>query len=115
MSVSSFDEFNGSLKPNLQSQNTKMSNCTQSVEMLTIAIRYVASGCSFTDLHYSYRVGISTASKIVRCVCSAICEHSQAWPPHTRGNHIYVTVSTLSLEAWHKVSSHKLVLQLSLL
>lgn len=32
----------------------------------------MASGCTFTDLHYSYRVGISTARKIVKEVCAAI-------------------------------------------
>ena len=31
--------------------------------------RYLASGCSFHDLHFSYRIGISTASKTVREVC----------------------------------------------
>ena len=30
--------------------------------------RYLASGCSFHDLHLFYRIGISTASKIVRVV-----------------------------------------------
>lgn len=34
--------------------------------------RYLASGCTFTDLHYSFRVGISTARKIVKEVCEAI-------------------------------------------
>lgn len=32
----------------------------------------MASGCTFTDLHYTFRVGISTATKIVKDVCSAI-------------------------------------------
>ena len=31
--------------------------------------RYLASGCSFHDLHFSYRIGISTARNIVRTVC----------------------------------------------
>jgi len=34
--------------------------------------RYLASGCSFHDLHFSCRTGISTASKIVREVCLSI-------------------------------------------
>jgi len=34
--------------------------------------RYLASGCSFHDLHISYRNGISTASKTVREVCLSI-------------------------------------------
>jgi len=31
--------------------------------------RYLASGCSFHDLHFSYRFEISTASKMLRAVC----------------------------------------------
>jgi hypothetical protein len=34
--------------------------------------RYLASGCSFHDLHFSYQIGISTASKIVKAVCFSI-------------------------------------------
>ena len=31
--------------------------------------RYLASGCSYYDIHFSYRIGISTASKTVIAVC----------------------------------------------
>lgn len=31
--------------------------------------RYLASGCSLTELHYVYRIGISTLCEIVRNVC----------------------------------------------
>jgi len=34
--------------------------------------RYLASECSFHDLHFSYWIGISTASKRVREVCLSI-------------------------------------------
>ncbi|KAG5884327.1 hypothetical protein JTB14_027657 [Gonioctena quinquepunctata] len=34
--------------------------------MLAVTLRYLASGCTFTELHYTYRIGISTASKIVK-------------------------------------------------
>ncbi|KAG5879716.1 hypothetical protein JTB14_000394 [Gonioctena quinquepunctata] len=29
--------------------------------MLAVTLRYLASGCTFTELHYTYRIGISTA------------------------------------------------------
>lgn len=32
-------------------------------------LRYLASGSTFTDLHYYFRLGISTISKIVRLMC----------------------------------------------
>ena len=34
--------------------------------------RYIASGCSFHDLHFSYRIGISTARKIFKAKCLSI-------------------------------------------
>jgi len=36
--------------------------------------RYLASGCSFHDLYFSFRTGISTASKTGTEVCRSI------WP-----------------------------------
>ena len=35
--------------------------------------RYLKSECSFHDLHFSYRIGISTASSIVREVFGLSC------------------------------------------
>ncbi|KAJ8892870.1 hypothetical protein PR048_005451 [Dryococelus australis] len=49
-----------------------MRNCTQPAGMSVVALRYLARGCTFTDLHYTYRIGVSTARKIVRDVCKAI-------------------------------------------
>ncbi|XP_042868695.1 protein ALP1-like isoform X2 [Penaeus japonicus] len=38
-------------------------------ERLAITLRYLASGCSFTDLHYIYRCGRTTAAEVVKEVC----------------------------------------------
>ncbi|CAH1998914.1 unnamed protein product [Acanthoscelides obtectus] len=72
MSMASFDELHDKLKNVLRSQNTKMRNCIQPIEMLAVTLRYLVRGCTFTDLHYTYRIGIYTASKIVKEVCKAI-------------------------------------------
>ncbi|XP_072400700.1 uncharacterized protein [Diabrotica undecimpunctata] len=72
MSVRSFDELHWKLKSVLQRQNTQFRTCIQPVEMLAIYLRYLSSGCTFTDLHYSYRVGILTAKNIVEEVCATI-------------------------------------------
>lgn len=40
--------------------------------VLPLCFRYLASGCTFSELHYTYLLGISTISKIVREVCCAI-------------------------------------------
>ncbi|CAH2003063.1 unnamed protein product [Acanthoscelides obtectus] len=71
-SVSSFDELLQRVQTQLQRQDTNMRNCIQPEQMLAVTLRYLASGCSFTDLYYSYRLGISTISKIVREVCDIL-------------------------------------------
>lgn len=40
--------------------------------MFFFCFRYLGSGCKFVDLHYSYRVGISTIAEIIREVCHFI-------------------------------------------
>ncbi|KAJ8949391.1 hypothetical protein NQ318_007487 [Aromia moschata] len=72
MSIKSFDELHEKLKPVLQKKNTPMRECIEPIQMLCVALRYLGSGCTFTDLHLQYRLGISTISKIVKCVCSSI-------------------------------------------
>ncbi|GBN74709.1 hypothetical protein AVEN_224459-1 [Araneus ventricosus] len=37
-----------------------------------VPFRYLGSGCTFTDLHYAFRIGISTLRKIIKDVCKAI-------------------------------------------
>ena len=43
-------------------------------ELLIAGLFFIClvSGCSFHDLHFSYRIGISIASKIVSAVCLSI-------------------------------------------
>ncbi|CAH1998873.1 unnamed protein product [Acanthoscelides obtectus] len=78
MSVLSFDELHQRLKTSLQKKDTFMRECIQPIKMLAVTIRYLASGCTFTDLHYSYRLGISTISNIVKRVCECIWSVLQA-------------------------------------
>jgi hypothetical protein len=42
------------------------------LSFIFLYFRYLATGCSLRDLHYNYRIGRSTASKIVRTTCMAI-------------------------------------------
>lgn len=34
--------------------------------------RYLATGCTLTELHYSFRIGISTLSSIIQDMCKVI-------------------------------------------
>lgn len=53
--------------------------------MHSFDFRYLATGCYLVELHYTYRIGKSTASEIVRTVCSAIwtCLRGQCLPQPT--------------------------------
>lgn len=53
----------------------------------------MASGCTYTDLHYSYRVGITTASLIIPKVCVAIWRtlHEECFPVPTE-------------QLWHQIA-----------
>ena len=55
------NRFRGGFGPVVR-QNTEWMNFS----------RYLASGCNFHDLRFSYRIGISAASKTVRAVCLSI-------------------------------------------
>ncbi|PNF14965.1 hypothetical protein B7P43_G01566 [Cryptotermes secundus] len=72
MKVSTFDELLSHVQDHLKKSDSNMRAAIKPEEMLAMTIRYLASGCSFTDLHYSYRVGRSTASQVVRRVCQII-------------------------------------------
>lgn len=35
-------------------------------------LRYLATGCTLTELHYNFRIGVSTLSSIIQEMCKAI-------------------------------------------
>ncbi|XP_076054582.1 uncharacterized protein LOC143033253 [Oratosquilla oratoria] len=72
MTYSTFQELLARVTDGIKQQDTNMRPAIPPEEAVALSIRYLASGCSLTDLHYRYRVGISTASKVVRRVCCAL-------------------------------------------
>ncbi|KAF9414455.1 hypothetical protein HW555_007652, partial [Spodoptera exigua] len=68
MSTRSFDEL-------LSKTKNKLVYCSlrrlpiPPIERLMVTLRFLATGRTFTDLHYSFRMGIATISKIVNEVC----------------------------------------------
>ncbi|KAF9423376.1 hypothetical protein HW555_001185 [Spodoptera exigua] len=71
MSTRSFDEL-------LSKTKNKLVYCSlrrlpiPPIERLMVTLRFLATGRTFTDLHYSFRMGIATISKIVNEVCMRI-------------------------------------------
>ncbi|CAH1971911.1 unnamed protein product [Acanthoscelides obtectus] len=66
MSMSTFDELLELLEKDLKKQDTRCRKNICPEEKLAIFLRYAASGGSFKDLHYTYRVGVSTVSNIIK-------------------------------------------------
>ncbi|XP_001951483.2 putative nuclease HARBI1 [Acyrthosiphon pisum] len=71
MSIKSFDELLSKLESGIKVSNSGRPSISPT-ERLCVTLRYLASGNTFTDLQYSYRMGISTISGIVEDVCEQI-------------------------------------------
>ncbi|XP_035432588.1 uncharacterized protein LOC118271408 isoform X2 [Spodoptera frugiperda] len=72
MSITTFNHLLAQISVSINYQNTRFRDCICTEERLAIFLRYCASGCSFKELHYSYRVGVSTISKICKEISSTI-------------------------------------------
>lgn len=61
---------------------------------LSFCSRYLATGCTLTELHYNYRIGISTLSININFVCSQIWDTFRA-----------VYLKEMTLENWEEVAN----------
>ncbi|XP_066455104.1 uncharacterized protein [Eleutherodactylus coqui] len=74
MSVATFDELLENLRPALIRSDTKMRLAISPEERLCVTIKYLATGHSFTSLHFRFLIGKATIRLIVRETCRAICD-----------------------------------------
>ncbi|XP_068211223.1 uncharacterized protein [Palaemon carinicauda] len=72
MSKDSFDELLSHLQSSVEKEDTNMRQAIKPSERLGITLRYLGSGCSMADLHYSHKIGYSTVQSIIKEVCSQI-------------------------------------------
>ncbi|KAJ8877180.1 hypothetical protein PR048_021633 [Dryococelus australis] len=75
ITAESFKQLLAFLKIHIERADTNMRKSIPAEERLAITLRYLATGCSFTDLHYIFRCGIYTARQIVIEVCVNIWQH----------------------------------------
>ncbi|XP_052745491.1 uncharacterized protein LOC128199532 isoform X2 [Bicyclus anynana] len=66
MQKTTFDNLLQKLSQELKHQDTFMRESISPAERLAVTLRYLATGDTFTDLYYSYRIGIKTISCIVQ-------------------------------------------------
>ncbi|KAJ8890891.1 hypothetical protein PR048_010400 [Dryococelus australis] len=73
MSITSFDEFVVKCQETIVARRDLAKGLSFSVqEMMVVTLGYLASGCTYTDLHYVFRIGIATASLIVPHTCKVL-------------------------------------------
>nr|CAH7765523.1 unnamed protein product [Callosobruchus chinensis] len=75
MSQETFDELFRLIEPHIEKKDTNMRRCIPAEERLIITLKYLATGCLFKDLHYTFQCGTSTAQEIVFDVCEKILQH----------------------------------------
>ena len=75
MSANDFDELLSLVNDDLVKQNTHLRDSIPAAIKLALTIRYLATGISFTELQYQYRVHKSTISIFVPKVCEAIYQN----------------------------------------
>ena len=72
MSLESFDVLLRHAEPYISKENTRFRESVPASTRLAFTLRYFASGKSKQSLSWSFRLGRTTVSKIVRETCEAI-------------------------------------------
>ncbi|XP_060869626.1 uncharacterized protein LOC132944347 [Metopolophium dirhodum] len=72
MSIKPFDELLKKVRDHISKRYTPWLNPLSAEERLTITLRYLSTGMTFTALHFEFKIGKSTVGEIVRETCIAI-------------------------------------------
>ncbi|XP_069621426.1 uncharacterized protein [Ranitomeya imitator] len=74
MRAENFEFLLGYVEDCIRRRDTQMRFSISPAERLMVTIRFLATGESFSSLHFQYRLGISTISGIIRDTCRALWE-----------------------------------------
>ncbi|XP_068116824.1 uncharacterized protein [Hyperolius riggenbachi] len=77
MNMNSFDVLLQLVHEDLEYQTTHFRKPISPTERLLITLRFLASGHTYTALHYEFRMGISTVQKIVMTTCEVLWKRLQ--------------------------------------
>ncbi|XP_040209420.1 protein ALP1-like [Rana temporaria] len=77
MAPSSFDVLLEFVRDDIQRQDTHLRFAVSPEQRLVVTLRFLASGESFSSLHYQFRLGKSTISTLVPQTCEAIWRNLQ--------------------------------------
>lgn len=72
MDTSLFDELLEKVKPHLTKKDTRMRDSISAHDKLCVTLRFLASGQSYTQLRYAFRISTSAISEFVPEVCKVL-------------------------------------------
>ena len=72
MEPGTFDEIYQKVKPLIEKKNTNMRNAISAHARLCMTLRFLASGASYKELMYAFRMSVSSISQIVPHVCNTL-------------------------------------------
>ncbi|XP_077115800.1 uncharacterized protein LOC143770243 [Ranitomeya variabilis] len=78
MKAENFEILLGRVEDSIRRRDTQMRFSISPAERLMVTIRFLATGESFSSLHFQFRLGISTISGIIRDTCRALWDCLQA-------------------------------------
>ncbi|XP_046844884.1 putative nuclease HARBI1 [Xenia sp. Carnegie-2017] len=97
-----FDELCEKLTPFIAKKNTTMRDAISVHDRLCVTLKFLASGCSYKDLMYSFRISVSSISKIVPEVCEAlynVLKEAYLKPPTTKQQWLHIADEFIC--KWH--------------
>ena len=74
MDVNSFYTLSAKVDPYIKRQDTNMRQCIPSDARLEATLRFLATGCSYTQLQFDTRISKQSLSIIIPETCKAIYE-----------------------------------------
>ena len=77
MDETCFEQLLTQIAPVIRRQDTQFRRSVSPQQRLAVTLRYLATGCSFTELHYNFRISVSLISSIILETCKAIHEVSK--------------------------------------
>ncbi len=72
MDPESFDDIYEKVKPLIEKKDTNMRDAISAHARLCVTLRFLASGASYKELMYEFRISVSSIAKIVPSVCQAL-------------------------------------------
>ncbi|XP_072010865.1 uncharacterized protein [Engystomops pustulosus] len=75
LSITLFDQLVAELRPALTFHDTRLRKCISVEERLLVTLRFLATGNSFSSLHFTFLIGTSTIARIVNHTCVVIWSH----------------------------------------